>query len=71
MIKKKLVKRTTTLLIAAFGFVGALAWNEAVKLTFQHFFENPTGSILAAFIYAILVTIVAVIITIRFEKYTE
>jgi hypothetical protein len=49
--------------IAAFGLVAALAWNDAIKAVFKEVFgtADAVGPML---IYAIMVTIIAVILTI-------
>ncbi|MDH3834747.1 MAG: DUF5654 family protein [Nitrosopumilus sp.] len=51
------------LVIAAFGLVAALAWNDAIKTIFKEVFgeESTIGPML---LYAIIVTIIAVILTI-------
>jgi hypothetical protein len=48
---------------AAFGLVAALAWNDAIKAVFKEVFgtADAVGPML---IYAIMVTIIAVILTI-------
>jgi len=67
-IKEENGKSTTALVIetisalmtAAFGFVAALAWNTAIQTALAQYFKNPddpTGQ----FIYAVIITIVAVI----------
>ncbi|NLK25624.1 MAG: hypothetical protein GX307_03490 [Euryarchaeota archaeon] len=67
-IKEEDGKSTTTLIIetivalmtAAFGFVAALAWNDAIQTVLRIWFTNPddpTGKL----IYAVVVTIVAVV----------
>lgn len=54
-------------LVTAFGLVAALAWNEAVKSLIENFF--PKGqSTLSLFIYAFLVTALAVILGSRLIK---
>ncbi|MBV8363052.1 MAG: hypothetical protein JO193_00645 [Candidatus Eremiobacteraeota bacterium] len=46
---------------AAFGLIAALAWNTAITDFFKHFFPAGQG-ILSEFIYAIIITIIAVLI---------
>lgn len=49
-------------LLAGFGVVAGLAWNEAIKAFIERFFPASEGSdILAKFIYAIVITIFVVI----------
>ncbi len=67
-IKEEEGKSTTTLIIetivalmtAAFGFVAALAWNDAIQTIIRTVFpaeDDPTGKL----IYAVIITIIAVI----------
>ncbi len=65
--KEALRERTITLILGGFGLVAALAWNEAIRALFSHFFE-PAGEILGKFIYAIVVTIIVVVISVELQK---
>ena len=62
-LKVEVLDKIAALVTAAFGLVAALAWNEAIKAIFKEIFgtDSAVGPML---IYAILVTIVAVILTI-------
>ena len=67
-IKEEPGKSTTALVIetiaslmtAAFAFVAALAWNAAIQKLITDTFGQSGGTV-ALFVYAILVTIIAVI----------
>ena len=50
-------------IVAAFGLVAALAWNDAIKSLIEYVFPNKDNSILLKFIYAIVLTIVIIILT--------
>jgi len=52
----------STLAASAFGLVAALAWNDAIQAAFKQFFPEGTG-LLAKFSYAILVTLLIVLVT--------
>ena len=58
--KLQLVETFATLMTAAFGMVAALAWNEAIKALIAEFFESDK-TLVPLVVYAIIVTIVAVI----------
>ena len=58
-----IVDKMSALITAAFGLIAALAWNEAIKAIFKEIFGS-SESIVPLLIYAITVTIVAVILTI-------
>jgi hypothetical protein len=51
-----------TLMTTAFGLIAALAWNEAIKAIITTYFSAGSG-INGLLIYAILITIIAVIAT--------
>lgn len=64
---KEIKDKFSTLIVAAFGFVAALAWNEAILSVFRQYFGELV-SIIAKFIYAIFVTVIAVIFTYSINK---
>ena len=59
-MQREFLVRTETLLISAIGLAAALAWNEAVKALFIEVF-GPGDNILALFMYAMVVTAIAVL----------
>lgn len=79
MVKKKasnfvfhreLVQQLVTLSTSAFGLAAALAWNETIQQVVKEFIEPrlPGSGLLSKFIYAALVTILAVIITFQLSR---
>lgn len=62
-MRKDIVEKLETLITAAFGLVAALAWNEAIQSLFREggplFFLAAGGK----WVYAIVVTILAVLLT--------
>lgn len=62
-LKVIVLDKIAALVTAAFGLVAALAWNEAIKAIFKEVF-GTAESIGPMLIYAIVVTIAAVILTI-------
>ena len=68
--KKLAVDKISALITAAFGLVAALAWNGAIQNAVTTFLG--TASQLAGMIvYAVIVTIIAVIVTIYIAKVAE
>lgn len=68
---RELIEQSITLSTSAFGLAAALAWNETIQQAVKEFIEPslPAGSgILSRFIYAILVTLLAVLITYQLSK---
>ena len=61
--KKEILDKFAALVTAAFGLVAALAWNDAIKAVFKEVFgkADAVGPML---IYAVMVTIIAVILTV-------
>ena len=49
--------------MTALGLVAGLAWNDAIKALIEKILPLGNGSIIAKFIYAIIVTILAIILT--------
>jgi len=62
-MKIEVLEKIAALLTAAFGLVAALAWNGAVRAIFEHFF-GTADNIPAMLIYAVIVTIIAVLVII-------
>ena len=62
-LKEEVLDKIAALVTAAFGLVAALAWNDAIKTIFKEIFgdQSAVGPML---LYAIVVTIIAVILTI-------
>src|SRR5437867_1784845 len=64
--RRDLFKQLVTLSTSGFGLVAALAWNDAIQSFVKEYIERyfSTGSgVLSRFIYAILITGLAVFIT--------
>jgi len=62
-MKSQVLTTIATLMTTAFELIASLAWNEAIKALILQFF--PTGSGLTGLlIYAILITIIAIIATV-------
>ncbi len=72
--KQELLKQMVTLATAGFGLVAALAWNEAIQAFVQEYIDKyiSVGSgIISRFIYAIVITAFAVLITYQLTKIVE
>ncbi len=59
--------RITVLITSALGFVAALAWNSAVQKLFSVIFGTQS-SLAAMFTYAVVVTIIAVVVIIYLSR---
>lgn len=73
-LRRELLKQMVTLSTAGFGLVAALAWNEAVQGFVNEYVSKyiSVGSgIISKFIYAILITVFAVVVTYQLTKFSE
>jgi len=66
-MKKEVIEKLAALVTAAFGLVAALAWNDTIKAIFMQVFGTAEG-VWSMLIYAVVVTIIAVIVTIQIGK---
>ncbi|QMU53735.1 MAG: hypothetical protein GKS07_01710 [Nitrosopumilus sp.] len=62
-LKQEILDKLGALLIAAFGLVAALAWNDAIKAVFKEIFGD-SSTVVPMLIYASMVTVIAVILII-------
>lgn len=69
-MKSEVTEKLAALITAAFGLVAALAWNGAIKAIFAKAFGDPEG-ITQMIIYAVVVTIIAIIAAIWIGKVAE
>jgi len=68
--ERELREKTITLILGGFGLVAALAWNEAIKSLFETFFPKKS-ELIGKFIYAIIVTIIVVLVSLQLKKISE
>ena len=66
-MKKAIIEKLAVLITAAFGLVAALAWNDTIKAIFVKVF-GASDTVFAMIIYAIVVTVIAVFVTIYIAK---
>lgn len=57
-------ERTLSYIVAAFGLIAGLAWNDAVKSLIEYVFPLSGNTLLAKFLYAALITLAVVFITV-------
>jgi hypothetical protein len=61
-------ERTVGYIVAALGIVAGLAWNEAIRALIDYVFPVSANSLLAKFLYAIVVTIAIVVLSVYLTK---
>ncbi|MCX6763286.1 MAG: DUF5654 family protein [Candidatus Moranbacteria bacterium] len=67
-IKQEVNKKLVTYITAGFGLVAGLAWNEAIKSFIEYFFPMKANSLLAQFVYAIIITFILVLISVYLTR---
>lgn len=67
---QELIEQMLTLATSGFGLVAALAWNETIQEFVKAFIEPriPGSGLISKFIYALLVTLLAVLITFQLSR---
>lgn len=69
-MKGEVIEKIAALMTAAFGLVAALAWNGAIRAIFTEVFGDP-DELAAMLVYAVVVTVIAVVVTIRAGKVAD
>ncbi len=69
-MKEIVAEKFETFITAAFSLVAALAWNSAVQKIFEQY-SGTQNTIPAMFIYAVLVTLLAVFVTLTTGKLAQ
>jgi hypothetical protein len=66
----EVVRQMFTLATSGFGLVMALAWNSVIQEFVNNYVKKffPNGGLLSLFLYAVVVTIVAVAVTLQLSK---
>ncbi|MEK7203027.1 MAG: DUF5654 family protein [Patescibacteria group bacterium] len=70
-LKIEILEKIAQLVTAGFGLVAALAWNDAIKTLFIKIFPKPDDNLIAMFIYALVITVLIVLITIQISRLIE
>ena len=66
-LRREFKQKIITLIVSAFGFVAALAWNDAILFVFKTYLPE-TGQLYPKFTYAVIVTFIAVLVTFWLSK---
>jgi len=69
-MKAQIIEKMAALVTAAFGLVAALAWNGAITSIFKKVFGTTEG-VVPMVVYAVVVTIIAVLVTIWIARAAE
>lgn len=69
-LRSTTIEKISTLIISAFGLVAALAWNNAIQKVIA-LFLSTSSQVLGLLIYAVVVTVIAVVITIYLTRLSQ
>ena len=67
-LRTEIRERTLGYMLAAFGFVAGLAWNDAIQALIGHLFPLPENTLPAKFLYAVIISFVAVTISVYMSR---
>lgn len=69
-LRQELAEQMLTLCTSGFGLVAALAWNETIQEVVKSYIEPriPGSGLISRLIYAILITLLAVLITYQLSR---
>ena len=67
-VRTVLADQTLAYVTAALSLIAGLAWNDAVKALIDYLFPLTRDSVLAQFLYAILMTMVVVLLTLLLRR---
>lgn len=62
-LKGEIQEKVISYVGAGFGVIASLAWNEAIKAMIEYFFPLKQDTILAKFLYAAIMTLVLIFVT--------
>lgn len=67
-LSREVRRQSFVYILTAFGLVAGLAWNDAIKSLIEYFFPLSTNTLFAKFVYAVLITLFVVFVTVYFGK---
>lgn len=70
-IKEEFRERTISYIAGALSVVAGIAWNSAIGSAIEYLFPWKGGSILAKLLYAVVITLVAVFITVYLVRLSK
>lgn len=70
-IKREMRNKIVGYITAAFGLIAGLAWNDAIKSLIEYFFPQGANSIWLKFVYAVVITLLVVIVSVYMMKVLE
>lgn len=69
VFRKEAGERAIGYIVGGFGVIAGLAWNEAIKTVIEYLFPLDKSTVLAKFVYAILMTGIVVIVAVYLSRF--
>lgn len=70
-LKVEILEKMGQLVTTGFGIVAALAWNDFIRKLFEQLFHRPEDNLWAMFGYAVVITVVIVLVTFQLGRLLE
>ncbi|MDQ1283905.1 MAG: hypothetical protein QG620_253 [Patescibacteria group bacterium] len=70
-VRHEIRNKVAGYIVAAFGLVAGLAWNDAIKSFIDYFFPAEQNGLKAKFSYAILITFIVVMVSVYVVKFLK
>ena len=67
-IRAEIRERTLGYMLAAFGLVAGLAWNDAIQSAIAYLYPLPENTLPAKFLYAVIISVVVVVISVSMSR---
>ena len=67
-LEREVREKTIGYVVTSFGLVAGLAWNDAIKAFIERFFSEPGSGLKAKFLYATIITILVVVVSLYLSK---
>ncbi len=68
-LRVEIRERTIGYMLAAFGLVAGLAWNDAIQTFIAYLYPRPENTLPAKFLYAIIITVLIVSISTYISRF--
>lgn len=68
-LRQEIQHQAVAYIVAAFSLVAGLAWNDAIKALIEYFFPKTENSLKAQFIYAGILTLILVIVSVYLIRF--
>ena len=67
-LRAEIRERTLGYMLAAFGLVAGLAWNDAIQTLISYLYPLPENTLPAKFMYAVIISVVVVVISVSMSR---